>query len=209
MPTAESTKVTGLYIFNRIRLIIEQINLRNHLTSLLRSATYAQYCRQYIFLLYYDSKINSVYLTLNILLADDDIDDCLFFKDAVEELKLPVQLTTVHDGEELMHHLWSAANLPHAIFLDLNLPRKSGSECLTEIKNTPTLKQIPVVIFSTSYDPEKANLLYDTGAHYYIRKPSDFEEMKVVLNRAITLLSKNNLQATRENFYINKLKTAF
>lgn len=147
--------------------------------------------------------------TLHILLADDDMDDCLFFKDAVNELKLAVQLSTAHDGEQLMLQLQATEVLPDAIFLDLNLPRKSGSECLTEIKNTPALKQIPVVIFSTSYDPEKANLLYDTGAHYYICKPSDFEELKVVVNRAITLLSKNNMQATRENFYINKLKTAF
>ena len=147
--------------------------------------------------------------TLNILLADDDTDDCLFFKDAVEELKLPVQLTTVHDGEELMHHLLSIANLPHAIFLDLNMPRKSGFECLAKIKSDPTLKNIPVVIFSTSYDLEKANLLYDEGAHYYICKPSDFEELKIVLHRAITLLSQNNLQVSKENFYINKPKTAF
>ena len=153
--------------------------------------------------------MKSVNPTLNILLADDDMDDCLFFKDAIEELKLPMQLATVHDGEELMHHLWSAANLPHAIFLDLNLPRKSGFECLTEIKSHPTLKNIPVVIFSTSYDREKANLLYNEGAHYYICKPSDFEELKIVVYKAITLLGQNKLQATKENFYLNKLKTAF
>ena len=153
--------------------------------------------------------MKSVNSTLNILLADDDTDDCLFFKDAVEELKLPVQLTTVHDGEELMHHLLSIANLPHAIFLDLNMPRKSGFECLAKIKSDPILKNIPVVIFSTSYDQEKANLLYDEGAHYYICKPSDFEELKIVLHRAITLLSQNNLQVSKENFYINKPKTAF
>ncbi len=146
---------------------------------------------------------------LNILLADDDMDDCLFFKDAVNELKLAVQLSIVNDGAQLMLQLQATAVLPDAIFLDLNLPRKSGAECLIEIKNTPALKQIPVVIFSTSYDLKKANLLYDTGAHYYIRKPSDFEEMKVVINRAITLLSQNNLQATRETFYINTLKTVF
>ena len=147
--------------------------------------------------------------TINILLADDDIDDCLFFKDAIEELELSVQLTTVHDGEELMHHLSSTANLPYAVFLDLNMPRKSGFECLTKIKSHPTLKNIRVVIFSTSYDREKANLVYNEGAHYYICKPSDFEELKIVLHRAITLLSQNNLQVSKANFYINKPKTAF
>ena len=154
-------------------------------------------------------QIKRVHSTLNILLADDDTDDCLFFKEAINELKLPVQLTTVNDGEQLMIHLSATAKLPHAIFLDLNLPRKSGFECLTEIKNKLDFKHLPVVIFSTSYDLEKANLLYNTGAHYYICKPSDFEELKIVVNRAITFLSQNNPQASKEHFYINKLKTAF
>ena len=167
------------------------------------------FAARYLYSLNCVSKIISVIPPLHILLADDDMDDCLFFKDAVNELKLPVQLSTAHDGQQLMLQLHGTAVLPNAIFLDLNLPRKSGSECLTEIKNTPVLKQIPVVIFSTSYDIQKANPLYDIGAHYYIRKPSDFEEMKVVINRAITFLSQNNMQPTRENFYINTLKTVF
>ena len=167
------------------------------------------FATQYLYSLYYNFKITSVPPTLQILLADDDMDDCLFFKDVLNELKLAVQLSTVHDGEQLMLQLQATAVLPDAIFLDLNLPRKSGFECLAEIKNNPYLKHLPVVIFSTSYDQEKANFLYNIGAHYYICKPSDFEELKVVVNRAMTLLSENNMQATKENFYINKLKTAF
>lgn len=145
---------------------------------------------------------------INIILADDDNDDCLLFKEALNELSLAVSLTAVHDGERLMHHLSSSANLPHALFLDLNMPRKNGFECLTEIKNHPTLKDLPVIVYSTSYDEEKANLLYKTGAHYFICKPSDFEELKMVVHKAIMLLSQNNLQATKENFFINKFKAA-
>lgn len=146
--------------------------------------------------------------TINILLADDDKDDCLLFEDAILELQLPIQLTTVHDGEQLMQLLYSTENLPHALFLDLNMPRKNGFECLMEIKNHSTLKNLPVIIYSTSYDQEKANQLYNTGAHYYICKPSDFEELKNVVNKAIMLVKGNNAQPTKENFFINKHKTA-
>lgn len=78
---------------------------------------------------------------LNILLADDDSDDCLFFKEALRELLLSTNLTTVHDGEQLMQLLTNETNvLPHVLFLDLNMPRKNGFECLTEIKLSKKLK---------------------------------------------------------------------
>lgn len=147
--------------------------------------------------------------SINILLADDDKDDCLFFKDAILELQLSVQLTTVNDGEQLMKLLFSTKNLPHALFLDLNMPRKNGFECLMEIKKHSTLKNLPVIIYSTSYEKEKANQLYNRGAHYYICKPSDFEELKHVVNKAIMLVKENNAQPTKETFLINKLKSDF
>ena len=89
---------------------------------------------------------------LNILLADDDTDDCIFFENALGELLLSTNLTTVHDGEQLMLLLTknSTENFD-VLFLDLNMPRKNGITCLDEIKHTDKLKSIPVIIFSTSY----------------------------------------------------------
>ena len=146
---------------------------------------------------------------LNILLADDDKDDCLLFEEALEELALNTTLVTMHEGEQLMRHLETvSANLPHVLFLDLNMPRKNGFECLTEIKKHPTLEKLPVIIFSTSYDPEKANMLYNTGANYYICKPSDFEDLKKVIRNAIMLVNQNDEQVSKKKFVINKLKTA-
>src|SRR5678810_1195225 len=104
----------------------------------------------------------------HIFLADDDKDDCLFFSDAVEELQLPVQLTTVHDGEQLMCRLFQMDTyLPFALFLVFNMPRKNGYTCLTEIKTNEALSTIPIIIISTSYDEQMADGLYQTGAHYY------------------------------------------
>lgn len=140
----------------------------------------------------------------NLLLADDDIDDCLFFKEAVEEINLSIQLTTVNDGVQLMNFLGANKDqLPDIIFLDLNMPRKSGVECLAEIKLDNCLKKLPIVIISTSMDTEVINKLYQNGAHYYIRKPGDFTVLKQVIQEATTRLSlTNSLQPERCNFII-------
>ncbi len=146
--------------------------------------------------------------SMSILLADDDKDDCLLFKDAIEELAFTALLTMVHDGEQLMHHLESvAANIPDVLFLDLNMPRKNGFECLAEIKKHATLKRLPVVVYSTSYDEGNADRLYESGAHWYICKPSDFEELKKAVHLAITLVKQNYKQASRKDFLITILKT--
>lgn len=130
-----------------------------------------------------------------LLLADDDMDDCLFFQEALEDLNLPTLLTTVNDGVQLMDFLNLKENeLPDALFLDLNMPRKSGFECLSEIKLNKTLQELPVIIISTSMDTEVVNKLYKNGAHYYIRKPGDFNVLKKVINEATTRLSKNKTQ---------------
>ena len=127
---------------------------------------------------------------LNILLADDDTDDCIFFKEALEELLLSTHLTTVHDGEQLMQLLTNETNeLPHVLFLDLNMPRKNGFECLSEIKLNKKLKQLPVIIFSTSFEQEVVNLLYKNGAQYFIRKPSEFSQFKKIIQQTLTLIA--------------------
>jgi len=141
---------------------------------------------------------------LKILLADDDIDDCIFFKEALVELLLSKHLTTVNDGEQLMQLLTNETNvLPHVLFLDLNMPRKNGFECLTEIKLSKKLKQLPVIVFSTSFEQEVVNQLYKNGAQYFIRKPSEFSQFKNIIQLSLGLITKENIsQPTRENFVI-------
>jgi CheY-like chemotaxis protein len=141
---------------------------------------------------------------LKILLADDDIDDCIFFKEALVELLLSTHLTTVNDGEQLMQLLTNETNvLPHVLFLDLNMPRKNGFECLTEIKLSKKLKLLPVIVFSTSFEQEVVNQLYKNGAQYFIRKPSEFSQFKNIIQLSLALITKENIsQPTRENFVI-------
>ena len=133
------------------------------------------------------------------------MDDRLFFEDAIEELFTSYKLSTVTDGVELMEVLSDdSEQLPDILFLDINMPRKNGCECLAEIKANDMLKEIPVVIFSTSLDMEIVNKLYENGAHYYIRKPGDFNVLKKVIYQATVLLKEDNInQPERSNFIMH------
>ena len=140
----------------------------------------------------------------NLLLADDDIDDCIFFEDALKELPISATLSTVNNGIQLMNYLMAKSDdLPDVLFLDLNMPRKSGIECLTEIKLIDKLKDLPVIIFSTSFNTEVVDLFYQKGAHYYIRKPGEYEKLRKIILEAVTLTSQNKLtQPTRDKFIL-------
>ena len=144
---------------------------------------------------------------INILLAEDDKDDCLLFQEALEELDLQTQLTFVHDGVQLMQLLTKNSNqIFDVLFLDLNMPRKNGFECLEEIKRNDELKSLPIIIFSTSYDRRVADMLYDNGAQHYIYKPADFFELKIIIQEALLLLSKKSgLQPSKEKFLLGSL----
>jgi CheY-like chemotaxis protein len=141
---------------------------------------------------------------LHLLLADDDTDDCFFFKEALEELPISAKLATVNDGVQLMQLLSAKETLlPDALFLDLNMPRKSGFECLSEIKIIDKLMNLPVIIYSTSLNMEVVDLLYQKGAHYYICKPGEYDKIKKVILEAVTLISQKKLtQPARDKFIL-------
>ena len=122
---------------------------------------------------------------ITILLADDDADDRLLTRDAFEENRIRNVLETVEDGEELMDYLLhrgkysgdSAKPHPGLILLDLNMPRKDGREALKEIKSHPALKNIPVVVLTTSKAEEDIFRTYDLGVNSFIVKPVTFDGM--------------------------------
>jgi CheY-like chemotaxis protein len=128
---------------------------------------------------------------MKILLADDDYDDCLFFKRAISELSVTAELEIVNDGEELMTYLdENSERLPLVLFLDINMPMKNGLECLTEIRQNEKLKDLPIIMFSTSNSWDTINTLFKTGAHVYIHKPNDFAQLKQVIHHAIPLAAE-------------------
>jgi len=138
----------------------------------------------------------------NIFLADDDPDDVMFFEDALTSLSVPTQLTIANDGVELMTTLDDTVPPPpDAIFLDLNMPLKTGIECLAEIRNDPKLKDIPVVIFSTSENTKIIDTTYSLGANYYVVKPRSFDMLKKAIQTILFFdSSKLHRQPPKENF---------
>lgn len=139
---------------------------------------------------------------LFILLADDDESDRLLFTDALSELEINLITHTVTNGMELMTYLTEEnARLPHIIFLDLNMPRKNGLDCLKEIRSNEKLKNISVAIYSTSNNEKDMEKTFLNGANIYISKPDDFNILKQFLYKAITtsyLYKKNDMNI--ENF---------
>ncbi len=141
---------------------------------------------------------------LNILLADDDTDDRFFFKLALDALAIPTELMTVVDGEKLMEYLAeNVRQLPDVLFLDLNMPRKNGFECLSEIKLNNDLKMLPIVIFSTSFEHEVVDRLYLNGAKYFMRKPAEFSQLKAIIQHTVQLIMQENIPPpTKEDFVL-------
>jgi CheY-like chemotaxis protein len=142
---------------------------------------------------------------VNILLADDDEDDRLFFKDAISQLGISTRINTVNDGVELMDYLLRpGSTLPHVVFLDLNMPRKGGMECLAEIRSHSMLQSLSVAIYSTSSSDEDIEDTFLKGANIYINKPNDFERLKEVLNKVIcTNWQYYTSNLNRENFLMS------
>jgi len=141
----------------------------------------------------------------HILLADDDMDDRMFFKMALKKVSVPTDLTTVEDGERLIQFLnQNQNNLPDVIFLDLNMPRKNGNECLLIIKQDKNLSHIPIVIYSTSLHDDVADELYKNGAHYYLQKPN-VVDLPGFIERVVTLLKNTAERPSREAFIVNRV----
>jgi len=124
-------------------------------------------------------------IKINVLMADDDEDDRLMTKEALDETPLGSNLRFVEDGEELLDYLFQrnkysdpeTAPRPDLILLDLNMPKKDGREALKEIKGSPELRNIPVVVLTTSKAEEDIYRTYELGVNSFISKPVTFEGM--------------------------------
>jgi CheY-like chemotaxis protein len=129
---------------------------------------------------------------VTILLVDDDEEDLLMTKQALQESRLGNDLRTAHDGEELMDYLLrdgaytdpADSPKPGLILLDLNMPKKDGREALAEIKANSALRKIPVIVLTTSRAEEDIFRTYDLGVSSFITKPVTFaglvEAMRVL-----------------------------
>ena len=123
----------------------------------------------------------------NILLIDDDEDDLEIFQAALQSVTSSVECRTFDKVSEALTKLTSKALIPDLIFLDLNMPVISGQEFLRTIKKNEFLRDIPVIVFSTSSSSRIAEEAKNLGAHAFITKPDNFEDLKSILKSHLGL----------------------
>ncbi|MDP1800040.1 MAG: response regulator [Bacteroidota bacterium] len=123
-----------------------------------------------------------------ILIADDDVDDQYMIKQAFASINLNENIQTVNDGVELLDYLHKKGKYkdietpcPKIILLDLNMPKKDGRECLKEIKKNSKFNRIPIIIYSTSSNPDDISYAYEIGASSYITKPYSYQELVKIM----------------------------
>lgn len=120
-----------------------------------------------------------------IFYADDDVDDLDFFKEVTNEINQPVSL--FEEGDKLLYSLHNPPPKASVIFLDLNMPVKSGFDILREIKATPAIGDIPVIIFTTSINPKDIELSKKLGANLYIRKPASVGALRKAIDHVLSI----------------------
>ena len=137
---------------------------------------------------------------LNLLMADDDADDRMLFDEAIKELDIHIDVNFVKDGMELMDYLSdSGFILPNIVFIDLNMPFKTGFQCLEEIRSNKNFEDIFLVLYSTTARPMDIDLGFKNEASLFINKPSSYTQLKDVLQTVLTT-DMLKISPSREEF---------
>ena len=139
---------------------------------------------------------------LKVVLADDDEDDRSMFKEAIEEIPIHTNLLMFNNGQELMKYLkLPGIELPDLVFLDLNMPIKSGMQCLKEIRCNPALKDISVAIYSTSSSERDIEATFVNGANIYLNKPNNFNKLQESIEKVLQInWQYHTSNLNRDNF---------
>lgn len=125
---------------------------------------------------------------MQILLCDDDEDDRMLFSEAIKELKVQNVLNVFDNGISLMEYLHHPETmLPHILFLDINMPCKTGLECLIEIRESAKFKDLVIAIYSTSASDQTIEETFSNGANIYIKKPADFNQLKKIIHQVLNM----------------------
>jgi CheY-like chemotaxis protein len=122
----------------------------------------------------------------HLIIADDDEDDQMLLKEAIQEYSDTIDLTVISDGKQLLNFL-NKDNTADLILLDLNMPYKNGTECLMEIRANENLRHIPVVILSTSRNVRDIELCFNFGANLFFTKPCSFLSLKILIRSILSI----------------------
>ena len=139
-----------------------------------------------------------------VLLADDDADDRIVFKDALDTVMPEASLETANNGMEVM--LYLNDKIPDIIFLDINMPLRNGIECIKSIRELKQFRHLPVVAYSSAFNVEEINKAYAFGAHLYLIKPTRFSFLIEDLNHLFALDWTEPNIITSDHFIDNHYK---
>ena len=121
----------------------------------------------------------------DVIVAEDDHDDLLFFEMAVKETEVPVFIRHAHNGEVLFVLL--KEKIPELLFLDIHMPCKDGMSCIREIRQSKEYDHLPVIMYTSETFGKTIEDCYRTGANFYLIKPDSFEQLKVNLTKIFSL----------------------
>lgn len=122
----------------------------------------------------------------HLVIADDDLDDQMLVKEIVKEVAPKIKTTCINDGKQLMDWL-NLGGKPDLILLDLNMPYKTGAQCLNEIRSDHKLKTLPVIILSTSRNKKDIDLCYQSGADLFYSKPWNMDDSKTLIQSILAI----------------------
>lgn len=137
---------------------------------------------------------------LHLLIADDDQDDIGFFKETLDDITKDIKVSIVQNGAELMEFLNST--VPDIIILDVNMPCKTGIECLTEIRQIHSLGRVPVVIYSIATNEKQVDKTFELGANLYFEKPSTYQGMKDGLTKILSYSIQTLMSEVSRDRYV-------
>jgi CheY-like chemotaxis protein len=138
---------------------------------------------------------------MKVLIIDDDEDDRILLREALEEVGCRPECLEAHDGHEALKLLRHANyHKPEVIFLDLNMPRVNGIQCLRELKMDKLLKDIPVIIYTTSKQESDREQTKKLGAEFFLSKPTSFKKLCRILSQLFEakILSEAKITPRRE-----------
>ncbi len=140
---------------------------------------------------------------IDIFYADDDDDDLMFFNEAIEKIskafETHINLHTHKNGDSLIDNIKKNKDTKGIVFLDINMPFKSGFQLLEEIRKEPQIKRFPVVMYSTSSNQDNIDRSKSLGANFYVVKPYKFDNLKSMISTFIDM-DWENQQADVNSF---------
>lgn len=137
-----------------------------------------------------------------ILLAEDNLEHCFFFKKALQQVAPHINYSVVHDGDVLMSLLDKF--LPDLLFLDLNMPCKTGIECIKEIRDNRAFDTLPIVVFTIATQDNAIQTAYGFGANLYFVKPSDLLQLAGSLEKILLMDWSHPVAITESHFQDNR-----